>query len=156
MSDNESVWCGLWPHNTFMAYNLGNNDLDFHGPVISFYILRNVSRMNVILWDDESVRGNVWPYNKYRSRWPIFHGLVILPYIFATVSCISYFGNIIWVGVGGLRQYNIISLILSRQSLGENGRSLRKTTWPPTNRTWLVSHIVGLGTNLKQWDDRVI
>ena len=24
---------------------------------------------------------------------------------------------------------------------GENGRPLRKTTWPPVNRVWLVSHI---------------
>ena len=24
---------------------------------------------------------------------------------------------------------------------GENGRSLRKTTWPPASRTWLVSHV---------------
>ena len=38
--------------------HLGHNDLDFHGPEISFYILRNVSWMNIILWDDGSVRCN--------------------------------------------------------------------------------------------------
>ena len=30
---------------------------------------------------------------------------------------------------------------------GENGRSPRKTTWPATNRTWLVSHVTELGSN---------
>ena len=39
--------------------HVGHNDLDFHGSVILFYILRDVSWMNVILWDDESVRCNV-------------------------------------------------------------------------------------------------
>ena len=39
--------------------HLGHNHFDFHGPVISFYILRKVSWMNIILWDDESVRCNV-------------------------------------------------------------------------------------------------
>ena len=31
----------------------------------------------------------------------------------------------------------------------ENGRSPRKTTWPPASRTWLIS----LGSNLQRWDD---
>ena len=71
--------------------HVGHNDLDFHGPVMLFHILRSVSWMNVILWDDESVRCNVWPYNKCRLHWHIFHGLVILPHIFATI--VSYFGE---------------------------------------------------------------
>ena len=33
-----------------------------------------------ILWN-ESVGPDVWPKNKCRSLWPIFHGPVILPYV---------------------------------------------------------------------------
>ena len=39
--------------------------------------------MNNIIWDYESV----WPQNKYRSVWTIFHGPVILPYILKTIWC---------------------------------------------------------------------
>ena len=35
----------------------------------------------------------VWPKNKCRSLWPIFHGSVILPYILKTVWCIN---TILW------------------------------------------------------------
>ena len=37
--------------------------------------------MNIIIWDYESVWPEVWPQNKYRSLWPIFHGPMILSYI---------------------------------------------------------------------------
>ena len=43
--------------------------------------------MKIIIWDYESVWPKVWPQNKYRSLWPIFHGPVILPYILKTVWC---------------------------------------------------------------------
>ena len=37
---------------------------------------------------------------------------------------------------------------------GENGRSPRKTTWPPTSTTSLVSYVTPkLGSNPQRWDD---
>ena len=102
---NESVWLNLWPQNKYRStwpmfhtwmsciriisqcdvtfdpiIDLGHNDY-ISCPVILFYILESVSWMNVILRDNESVWCTIWPFNKYRSQWPIFHGLVILPNI---------------------------------------------------------------------------
>ena len=52
----------------------------FHGPVIlSFWWF------NIILWVNESVRPDLWPQYESRSQWPIYHSLVILPYILKTV-----------------------------------------------------------------------
>ena len=45
--------------------------------------------MNTIPWYYESVWPDVWPKNKCRSVWPIFHGPVILPYILKTVWCMN-------------------------------------------------------------------
>ena len=41
------------------------------------------------LRDYESVWPDVWPQNKCRSLWPIFHGPVILPYILKTFWCMN-------------------------------------------------------------------
>ena len=46
--------------------------------------------MNTILWYNESVWPDVWPKNKCRSLWPIFHGQVILPYILKTIWCMNF------------------------------------------------------------------
>ena len=45
--------------------------------------------MKIIVWDYESVWPDVWPENKCRSLWPIFHDPVILPYILKTVWCMN-------------------------------------------------------------------
>ena len=45
--------------------------------------------MNIILQDYESVWHDVWPQNKCRLLWPIFHGPVIVPYILKTVWCMN-------------------------------------------------------------------
>ena len=45
--------------------------------------------MNTILQDYESV-WHIWPQNKYRSLWPIFHDPLILPYILKTDVWTSY------------------------------------------------------------------
>ena len=50
------------------------------------HILKTVCCMNFMLHDYESVWSEIWPQNKCRSLWPIFHGLVILPYILKTVQ----------------------------------------------------------------------
>ena len=42
-------------------------------------------RLFVILSDYESVWHNIWPRNKCRSLWLIFHGPVILPYILNSI-----------------------------------------------------------------------
>ena len=49
--------------------------------------------MNIILQDYKSVWHNIWPQNKCRSLWPIFHGPMILPYILQTVW---YMNTILW------------------------------------------------------------
>ena len=41
----------------------------------------------------ESVWQNIWPQNKCRSLWTIFHGPVILPYILKTIW---YMNTILW------------------------------------------------------------
>ena len=49
--------------------------------------------VNIILWDYVSVWPNVWPRNKCRSLWPIFHGPLLLPYLLKTCDVwTSYFG----------------------------------------------------------------
>ena len=45
--------------------------------------------MNIIIRNYESVWPYVWPQNKYRSLWPIFHGQVILLYILKTNRCMN-------------------------------------------------------------------
>ena len=45
--------------------------------------------MNIILWDYGSVWPDVWPQNKCRPMWPIFHGPVILSYTSKTIWCMS-------------------------------------------------------------------
>ena len=43
--------------------------------------------MNIILWDYELVWPDIWPQNKCRSLWPIFHGPVTFPYVLKTFWC---------------------------------------------------------------------
>ena len=53
------------------------------------WFLKTIWCMNITLWDYESVWPDVWPQNNCRSLWPIFHGPMILPYIFKTVWCLN-------------------------------------------------------------------
>ena len=46
-----------------------------------------------IILDYESVWPKVWPQNKYRLLWPVFHGPVILRYILKTIW---YMNIILW------------------------------------------------------------
>ena len=48
-----------------------------------------VSPVNYPDPDYESVWHNIWPQNKCRSLWPIFHGPLILPYILKTIRCMN-------------------------------------------------------------------
>ena len=54
-----------------LKINIGHCNI-FHGPVILRYIF-TFWYMNIILWDYGSVWPDVWPQNKCRSMWPIFH-----------------------------------------------------------------------------------
>ena len=56
------------------------------------HILKTIWYINTILWDYESVWPDVWPQNKCRSLWLIFHGPVIFPYILKTDIWTPYFG----------------------------------------------------------------
>ena len=51
--------------------------------------MKTIWYMNIILWDYGSVWPDVWPQNKCKSMWPIFHGPVILFYISKTIWCMS-------------------------------------------------------------------
>ena len=51
--------------------------------------MKTIWYMNIILWDYGSVWPDVWPQNKCKSMWPIFHGPVILSYISKTIWCMS-------------------------------------------------------------------
>ena len=62
-------------------------------PVILPYILKTIWCMNIIFWHYDSVWPNIWPQNKYRSLWPIFHGPLILCYILKTIW---YMNIILW------------------------------------------------------------
>ena len=50
----------------------------FHGPVTLSYISKTIWCMSVIFSDNEEVWPQLWPQSKYKSTWPIFHGLLIL------------------------------------------------------------------------------
>ena len=49
--------------------------------------------MNIIIWDYGSVWPDIWPQNKQRLLWSIFHGPVILRYSLKTVW---YMNIILW------------------------------------------------------------
>ena len=68
-----------------LKINVGHCDL--YSMVQWFSLISSIWCMNNIIWDYESVWPKVWPQNKYRSLWPIFHGPVILPYILKTIWC---------------------------------------------------------------------
>ena len=48
-------------------------------------ILKTIQWLNIILWDYGSVWPDMWPPNICRSLWPVFHGLLNLPFILKTV-----------------------------------------------------------------------
>ena len=71
--------CGSWSEGQHDPYFM----------VQWFCLLKTIWCISIILWDYESVWLNVWPQNKCRSLWPIFHGPVILPCILKTVWCMN-------------------------------------------------------------------
>ena len=75
-----------------LKINVGHCDLYF---MVQWFCLIGwrIWYMNTILWDCESVWPDVWPQNICRTRWPIFHGPMILPYSLKTVW---YMNSILW------------------------------------------------------------
>ena len=73
--------------------NVGHCDLSFMVQWFCLISYRLFWFMNIIFWDYESVWHNIWPQNKCRSLWPIFHGPVILPYVLKTIW---YMNIILW------------------------------------------------------------
>ena len=53
------------------------------------YILYTVGYLNEVLCSYESVGVNVQAKHKNRSTWPIFHGSIVLPYIFKSMLCMG-------------------------------------------------------------------
>ena len=58
-----------------LQVNLGHSDL--YGPVVLPYILKIICWMSIKRLDNKLVWHNLWPWNKCRSLWPLFHGPVI-------------------------------------------------------------------------------
>ena len=56
-----------------LKINVGHCDLYF---MVQWFCVTSW-RLFSVLWDYGSVWPKVWPQNKYRSMWPIFHGPVI-------------------------------------------------------------------------------
>ena len=51
---------------------------------------------------DKSLWHNLWPQNKCRSQWPIFHSSVILPHILKTIwwmSIICLYNETVWPNI---------------------------------------------------------
>ena len=78
-----------------LKINVGHCDLYFMVQWFLPYILKTVCCMSIILWDYESVWHDIWPQNKWRSLWPIFHGPVILPYT-CSLKTIQWLNIILW------------------------------------------------------------
>ena len=76
-----------------LKLNVGHYDLYFMVQWFLPYISKTICSINIILQDYESVWHNIWPQNKCRSLWPIFHDPVILPY---TLKTIWYMNTILW------------------------------------------------------------
>ena len=78
-----------------LKINVGHCDLYFMVQWFCLISWKTVWCMKIILQDYESVWPDIWPTNKCRSLWPIFHGPVILPYILKTVwymkTILSYY-----------------------------------------------------------------
>ena len=75
-----------------LKINVGQCDLYF---MVRWFCLLSWRLFAVwtILQDYKSVLPDIWPQNKCRSLWPIFHGPVILPYILNTTW---YMNTILW------------------------------------------------------------
>ena len=96
----KTIWCMniiIWDYESVhpdfdLKTNVGHCDLYF---MVHWFCLisRRLSIYDIILRDYVSVWPDVWPQNKCRSLWPIFHGPVILPFILKTVWCMNF---IIW------------------------------------------------------------
>ena len=67
-----------------LKINVGLCDLYFMIQWLS-YISKTIWCMSVIFSDNEKVWPKLWPQSKYKSTWPIFHGLVILLNIFKII-----------------------------------------------------------------------
>ena len=70
-----------------LKINVGQCDLYF--VVQWFWLIYLKTIWCISIWDFESVWPEVWPKNKCRSLWWLFHGPVILPYILKTVWCMN-------------------------------------------------------------------
>ena len=67
-----------------LKINVGLCDLYFMVQWLS-YISKTIWCMSVIFSDNETVWPKLWPQSKYKSTWPIFHGLVVLLNIFKVI-----------------------------------------------------------------------
>ena len=98
--DYESVWFDSWPESklrSLMTYSSRSSDLMLHIEdklMYGYHSLRSSDPYFIALWlylipstlwclsviftDNDTVWPKLWPQSKYKSAWPIFHGLVIL------------------------------------------------------------------------------
>ena len=73
-------------------------------------LLKTILCFNIILQDYWSVWSDIWPQCKYRSLWPVFHGPVILPYIYFMIQwfcLVSWRLFDVWTSIFGImNQYD--------------------------------------------------
>ena len=65
--------------------NVGLCDLHFMLQWFCPIFFKIIWCLSVIFSDNETVWPKLWPQSKYKSTWPIFHGLVILLNIFKII-----------------------------------------------------------------------
>ena len=150
-----SNWKTTWPCTAkvgfFTCHLNGLMAVGVRVTVASFYYISVIfqyqacgmkayTRKDILIWD-------FWQDFKLKH----FNILIAYPSLiliepeghFSLVFFFFFCGG--WVGREGVGVYSPSRLFHSfwAESIvrwGENGRSLRKTTWPPASRTWLVSH----------------
>ena len=84
---NLVTWtCGSWSE--------GQHDLYFTVQWFCLISWRLFWCTYIILSEYESVRPDIWPQNKCRSLWPIFHSPVIVPYTLKTISCMNIISDL--------------------------------------------------------------
>ena len=78
--DISSLWPNYWRQNISVGVTYISWFSDF-ALYLEYYLLDKCHT-----WDISSMWPNEWPLTISRSLWPIFHGSVILPFIFITIS----------------------------------------------------------------------
>ena len=112
----------------------------FYGPSKLFHSFwaESIQRWGEKGWSPRNTTGP--PASR---TWLVSHVTCLPRVLLASVACVGWFDFFfVCVFDGPSRLFHSL-WAESIQRWGENGSSPRKTTGPPTSRTWLVSHVTG-------------